>query len=224
MCPCCPSAASNVPSAKPSVLSTSALTDAKPFTGDRNMKHKIFGPHSPNGSATGENLMKTLAFIVLALASASPALPQDEDEDALEEITVTATRREQSVQDVGLSITAYSGEQIRELGFTNTTDIVAMTPGLNYTVPNAESSQINFFLRGVGLNDFADASENPVAVYVDDVYHPASGGLSFQLFDIDRIEVLRGPQGTLFGRNTTGGLVHYVSRKPSQTFDAYIDV
>ncbi len=92
-----------------------------------------------------------------------------------------------------------------------------MTPGLNYTVPNAESSQINFFLRGVGLNDFADASENPVAVYVDDVYHPASGGLSFQLFDMDRVEVLRGPQGTLFGRNTTGGLIHYVSRKPSKT-------
>ncbi len=99
-----------------------------------------------------------------------------------------------------------------------------MTPGLNYTVPNAESSQINFFLRGVGLNDFADASENPVAVYVDDVYHPASGGLAFQLFDMDRVEVLRGPQGTLFGRNTTGGLIHYLSKKPGNQFDGYVDV
>ena len=184
--------------------------------------------------ATGRNLMKTgmtgsLTLAVLALATDLPAFAQESTPSSgqsavLEEVVVTATRREQSVQDVGLSITAYSGEQLRALGITNTTDIVAMTPGLNYTVPNAESSQINFFLRGVGLNDFADASENPVAVYVDDVYHPASGGLSFQLFDIDRVEVLRGPQGTLFGRNTTGGLVHYVSKKPRDDFEGYVDV
>jgi iron complex outermembrane receptor protein len=141
----------------------------------------------------------------------------------LEEITVTATRREQSLQDVGVSVTAFSDNQIRELGFTNTVDIVAMTPGLNYTVPNAESSQINFFLRGVGLNDFADAQENPVAVYVDDVYKPAMGGLHLQLFDMERVEVLRGPQGALFGRNTTGGVVHYISKRPTEEFEAYVD-
>ena len=169
--------------------------------------------------------LQGLSLTLLAAAAAAPAVAQEEpSEGVLGEVVVTANRREQSVQDVGLSVTAYSGEQIRQLGFTNATDLVAMTPGLNYTVPNAESSQINFFLRGVGLNDFADASENPVAVYVDDVYHPASGGLAFQLFDMERVEVLRGPQGTLFGRNTTGGLIHYVSRKPSSTFDAYVDV
>ncbi len=168
-----------------------------------------------------------LSSVLLAgagLVLSGSALAQDRPVNALDEVFVTATRREQSVQDVGLSVTAYSGEQIHELGVTRTTDIVAMTPGLNYTVPNAESSQINFFLRGVGLNDFADASENPVAVYVDDVYHPAAGGLSFQLFDVDRVEVLRGPQGTLFGRNTTGGLVHFVSKKPQDAFDGYIEV
>jgi iron complex outermembrane recepter protein len=83
---------------------------------------------------------------------------------------------------------------------------------------------INFFLRGVGLNDFADANENPVAVYVDEVYRPASGGLSFQLFDLQRVEVLRGPQGTLFGRNTTGGLVHFISKRPTDELDGYIDL
>ena len=168
--------------------------------------------------------LQGLSLTLLTLATAFPALAQEETEAGLEEVVVSANRRLQSVQDVGISVTAYSGEQIRQMGFTNATDLVAMTPGLNYTVPNAESSQINFFLRGVGLNDFADASENPVAVYVDDVYHPASGGLSFQLFDLDRVEVLRGPQGTLFGRNTTGGLIHYVSRKPQDTFDAYVGV
>ena len=129
-------------------------------------------------------------FAALAIALAGiPALSYSQ---VLEEIIVTAQKREQNLQDVGIAVTAFSGDLIRELGFTNTTDVASMTPGLNYTVPNAESSQINFFLRGVGLNDFADANENPVAVYVDDVYRPAMGGLSFQLFDMERVEVLRG--------------------------------
>jgi iron complex outermembrane receptor protein len=172
--------------------------------------------------ATRTTAIRTAVATALALAGSGAALAAESS--LLEEVVVTATKREQSAQDVGVSVTAFSGEQIRELGFTNTTDIVKMTPGLNYTVPNAESSQINFFLRGVGLNDFADASENPVAVYVDDVYHPAMGGLSFQLFDTERVEVLRGPQGTLFGRNTTGGLIHFVSRKPTDTLDGYLEL
>ena len=142
----------------------------------------------------------------------------------LEEIVVTAQKREQSMQDIGISVTAFTGDQIRELGMTNSTDIVTMTPGLNYTTPQAEGSQINFFLRGVGLNDFTDSNENPVAVYVDDVYRGAMGGLSFQLFDIARVEVLRGPQGTLYGRNTTGGLVSFVSVRPSQELEGYAQV
>lgn len=159
-----------------------------------------------------------------ALAIALVGLPALSYSQALEEIIVTAQKREQNLQDVGIAVTAFSGDQIRELGFTNTTDVVSMTPGLNYTVPNAESSQINFFLRGVGLNDFADANENPVAVYLDDVYRPAMGGLSFQLFDMERVEVLRGPQGSLFGRNTTGGLVHYISKRPTEELEGYLSV
>lgn len=162
-------------------------------------------------------------FVAIATGLARTAAAA-EPPSVLEEIVVTAQKREQSLQDVGIAVTAFSGAQIRELGFANTTDVVSMTPGLNYTTPQAESSTINFFLRGVGLNDFADANENPVAVYVDEVYRPASGGLSFQLFDMERIEVLRGPQGTLFGRNTTGGLVHFISRRPTDELDGYIEV
>ncbi|MCL4721509.1 MAG: TonB-dependent receptor, partial [Gammaproteobacteria bacterium] len=147
-----------------------------------------------------------------------------QSEGPLAEIVVTAQRREQNLQDVGISVTAFSGAQVQEMGLINTVDVAQMTPNLNYTVPQAESSQINFFLRGVGLNDFADAQENPVAVYVDDVYKPAMGGLALQLFDIERIEVLRGPQGGLFGRNSTGGVIHYVTRRPSEDFDAYADL
>lgn len=170
-------------------------------------------------------------FLQLALALCAgllPMLPASAQEAPeglvyMEEIIVTAQKREQSLQEVGIAVTAFTGEQIQTLGFARSTDVAAMTPGLNYTIPNAESSQINFFLRGVGLNDFADANENPVAVYVDDIYRPAMGGLSFQLFDVDRVEVLRGPQGSLFGRNTTGGLVHYLTRRPSQALDGYLD-
>ena len=142
----------------------------------------------------------------------------------LEEVIVTVQKREQSLQDVGVAVTAFTGEQIREYGFTASTEIVNMTPGLNYTVPNAESSQINFFLRGVGLNDFADANENPVAVYMDDIYRPAMGGLSFQLFDIERVEVLRGPQSALFGRNTNGGIVHFLSKRPTEKLDGHLNL
>ena len=164
------------------------------------------------------NIVYATPYIAL-LAWSNASLAQD-----LEEIIVTAQKREQNLQDVGISVTAFSGEQIRKLGFTNTTDVVLMTPGLNYTVPNAESSQINFFLRGVGLNDFADANENPVAVYLDDVYRPAMGGLSFQMYDMERVEVLRGPQGTLFGRNTTGGLIHYITKRPTDEVDGYLSL
>ena len=142
----------------------------------------------------------------------------------LEEIIVTAQKREQSAQDVGVAVTVFVGERIKELGIVGSTDVAHTTPGLHYTIPNGESSQVNFFLRGVGLNDFADANENPVAVYVDDIYRPAMGGLSFQLFDMARVEVLRGPQGSLFGRNTVGGVVHYVSRRPTEELEGHFDV
>ena len=167
--------------------------------------------------------LRKVCFVALLQLTAVSLLAQERG-GALEEVVVTAQKREQSLQDVGIAVTAFTGNQIQELGFTNTTDVVAMTPGLNYTVPNAESSQINFFLRGVGLNDFADANENPVAVYVDDIYRPAMGGLSFQLFDIERVEVLRGPQSALFGRNTNGGLVHFVSKRPTQELDGYVNL
>ncbi|MBZ0171417.1 MAG: TonB-dependent receptor plug domain-containing protein, partial [Phycisphaerales bacterium] len=159
-------------------------------------------------------LSLAVSLTCAVLAAPAPAA-------VLEELVVTAQKREQSLQDVGVSVTAFSGEQVRELGFTNTVDVVSFTPGLNYTVPNAEGSQINFFLRGVGLNDFADANENPVGAYFDEVYRGAMGGLHLQMFDMDRVEVLRGPQGTLYGRNTTGGLVHFISKKPTDNFEGY---
>lgn len=139
----------------------------------------------------------------------------------LEEIVVTAQKREQNLQDVGISVTAFSGDQMKELGFVTTTDLVQQTPGLTYVPPFGDGNNAAFTLRGVGLNDFSEHNESPVAVYVDEVYQATLAGLGFQLFDLERAEVLKGPQGTLFGRNTSGGLVHMVTRKPTDTFEGY---
>lgn len=140
----------------------------------------------------------------------------------LEEIVVTAQKREQNIQDIAISITAFSGEQMDALGITDTTEITQQVPGLQL---NAWSPNLTIFnLRGISQNNFQDNLEAPIAVYNDDAYIGSINGLSGQLFDVERLEVLRGPQGTLFGRNATGGLIHYVSRDASEDeFNAYIE-
>ena len=164
---------------------------------------------------------KSLFILTTALFSAHSAVVCSQ---VLEEIVVTAQKREQNLQDIGISITAYSGGQLKELGLADTVDLTTMTPGLQYTVPNAEGSQINFFLRGVGLNEAGDSNENPVAVYMDGVYRASISGLHMQNFDAERAEVLRGPQGTLFGRNSSGGLVHFISKRPTDQFEGFLEV
>ena len=136
------------------------------------------------------------------------------------DIVVTAQRREQRLQDVPISIVAFSGATIEKLDATNVTDLFRQTPGVTFQSPSGNSGLPVFNIRGVTLLDFSYANESSVAVYADDVYlgNPAFGLL--QLFDIDRVEVLRGPQGTLYGRNATGGLVRYISRRPTDTFEA----
>ena len=139
----------------------------------------------------------------------------------LEEIVVTAQKREQSLQDVGISVTAFSGNQIRELGYTNTIDIAAQTPGLGIIQYHPTLTTTN--IRGISQNDFADHLEPPIAMYVDEAYVSAMGAGHAQLYDLQRVEVLRGPQGTLFGRNATGGLLHYLSATPTEDPEGYLE-
>ncbi len=132
----------------------------------------------------------------------------------LEEVIVIAQKREQALSDVGIAVTAFTGDQIEALGFETSTEIVAMSPGV-YISADTGGQNRKFTIRGVTQNDFLDAVEAPIAVYVDEAYISTQQGQVFGLFDMERIEILRGPQGTLFGRNATGGLVHYITRKPS---------
>ena len=142
----------------------------------------------------------------------------------LEEVLVTAQKREQNLSDVSLSVTAFSGTALRELNLTSSVDIAAQTPGMNIGTPVGEGNNPAITLRGVGLNDFNDNNEGPIAIYRDEVYQAAMPGLTFQLFDMERVEVLRGPQGSLYGRNATGGLVHFISAKPTQEYSGYGDL
>ena len=141
----------------------------------------------------------------------------------LEEVVITAQKRAQNLQDVGVSVSAFSGEQMTALGVSNATEIVQQVPGLQL---NAWSPQLTIFnLRGVSQSNFMDNLEAPVAVFVDDAYIGSMNAISGQLFDVSRVEVLRGPQGTLFGRNATGGLIHYVSNGASaEEMNGYVEV
>jgi len=146
----------------------------------------------------------------------------EETGDKLSEIIVTAQRREQNLQDVGTSVTAFDGAALQQLGLKNVTDVASQVPGLQYNQYGATVTIYN--LRGVSQNDFSDHQEAPVAVYSDDAYIASTGALAGSLFDLQRVEVLRGPQGTLFGRNATGGLIQYVSASPTDHPDGYLQI
>ena len=153
----------------------------------------------------------------MALAQAA-ATPKDNGGD----IVVTAQRRSQSKQEVGIAIAAYSSQQLKALNVQSSLDIARLTPGVSLS-SNVGGQNSQFSIRGVTQNDFNDAIEAPVAVYVDDGYIPNMQGQTFGVFDLQRVEVLKGPQGTLFGRNATGGLVQYVVNKPTDQLDANLN-
>jgi iron complex outermembrane receptor protein len=140
----------------------------------------------------------------------------------LDEIIVTAQKREQSLQDVSISVSAWSGEAIRDLGLEQSWEIARFTPGV-HVASTSGGQDMQFTIRGVTQTDFNDSIEPPNAVYVDEGYMATVQGNRFGMFDLDRVEILRGPQGTLFGRNATGGLVHYITRKPTEELEGYVD-
>ena len=164
----------------------------------------------------------TLA-ITAAFASLLPlaAHGADQDETAaapttLGSIVVTATRREEVLQKVPSAVTAISGDEVQDGELRSTKDVAKFVPGTQGW--NTESrARPRFFIRGVGSNEATNNVVNPIAIYTDQVYYGNSLFLGSPLFDLKRVEVLRGPQGTLWGKNTTGGAFHFISQQP--TFD-----
>tara|TARA_R110002110_G_scaffold61225_5_gene172081 strand:+ start:18790 stop:20958 length:2169 start_codon:yes stop_codon:yes gene_type:complete len=137
----------------------------------------------------------------------------------LEEVIVTAQKREQSFNEVGIAVTALSGDDINALRLNQPVDIAAQTPNLR--INNVVANSIpNVTIRGIGLNDYATNNNPAAGIYIDEVYLVSPAMLSFQMHDLARVEVLKGPQGTLFGRNTTAGAVNFIANRPTDEFAA----
>jgi iron complex outermembrane receptor protein len=139
----------------------------------------------------------------------------------VEEIVVTAQKRSEKIQATSLSITAFSAVDLAKMGFTNFADLTNKVPSLAITPYAYAGSILEVFIRGVGQSDVVNISRDPgVGIYLDDVYLARSTALTTDLGDIERIEVLRGPQGTLYGRNTIGGAIKFITAQPTGKFAA----
>ena len=140
----------------------------------------------------------------------------------LEEVVVTARKRSESLQDVPMAVSAFNSDQLQSYGIDNITDIARMTPNL---VMNETSGlvggAISVFIRGIGNDPGLDQG---VGIYVDDVYLNRTTGALLEVFDVERIEVLKGPQGHLYGRNTIGGAIKYITREPGEELEGSAEI
>ena len=164
-------------------------------------------------------IFSNLGFFTVMLVVATPACAQA----VLEEIVVTAQKREQNIQEVPISISRLSGQRLASK-FTGGEDILALAstvPGLHVESSNGRLSP-RFYMRGLGNADFTAAASQPVSIVFDEVPMEKASLKSFPLFDLDDIEVIRGPQGTLFGRNTTAGIIKFDSRRPTEETEGYL--
>lgn len=158
-----------------------------------------------------------------AVAQEAPPNVQQNDnrgqKGGLDEIVVTAQKRSENLQDVPIAISAISADKVEQLGVQDSRDLSGLAPNVTIVAGTTSNSAAVFSMRGIsngGSESFGVDSAN--GLYVDGVYIARSGAMGLDVMDIERIEVLRGPQGTLFGRNTTGGAIHFISRAPSKTF------
>lgn len=169
-----------------------------------------------------------LSLGTIFLLSGFPSVYAQEEETegrevfTLQEIVVTATKREESILEVPISLTAFDGAKIEALGITNSDDLEQLTPGLQFGDSNEQVGQ-GTVIRGIGSQAHAQTHNDlAVATYVDGVFTDSAYGASPNLFDVDRVEVARGPQGTLHGRNSIGGSISYFNKRPTAEWDADI--
>src|SRR5258707_387516 len=188
----------------------------------------------PGASRPGRRRTTTLAvYLSLALASiavraetsAAAAQTSDQSAGTLEEIVVTAEYRSEKLQQTPLAITALTTQALSERNITSLVDVSNAAPNVTMFEANAAYGKTNAaFIRGIGQGDFNFASAEPgVGMYIDDVYFSTTFGSMFDLLDLERVEVLRGPQGTLFGKNSIGGAIRMISKKPTGDNSGYLE-
>src|SRR6201996_430522 len=142
-----------------------------------------------------------------------------DDDSRIETITVTAQHRSETAQDVPIALTVLKADKLADNGVDTVNDLQYLVPSFEAT-PQFGSGQPGFRIRGVGFDDYASNNTPTVGVYVAEIAYPIPSMTQGVLFDIKRAEVLRGPQGTLYGRNTTGGAVNFITEKPTDSFTA----
>src|SRR5262245_19276878 len=147
--------------------------------------------------------------------------------DTLEEIVITARQREEDIQTVPVAVSVVRGDALDDTGTVNPQSLAALVPSLYYNSANPRNTA--YTIRGLGSNTLSisaanDGIEPGVGFYVDGVYHGRPATAAFDFTDIDRVEVLRGPQGTLFGKNTTAGAIQIISRAPPFDFESHAEV
>ena len=172
------------------------------------------GAKAPPSRATAAATAALAGLMLAAPARADDPAPAARS-NQVEEITVTAQKRSQNVQDVPISVSALNGETLKDLGIKSSDEIAEFMSNLQIALPSGKGNQPLISIRGVGLSDFNTNNAGPNGVYVDEVYMSSPTSQTFQTFDLDRVEVLKGPQGTLYGRNTTGGAINYISAQPT---------
>ena len=158
--------------------------------------------------------------LMVAVLSALPGRVTAQ-QTALEEIVVTATRRQERLQDIATSAAVFSAEDLEELRVMQPLDLAEQTPGLLAKYGPNGLATVGFYVRGVGINDFTGTVDPSVGIYVDEVFQPTPDMLNFAVYDIARVEVLRGPQGTLYGRNSTGGAINFITARPTDEFEGF---
>jgi len=164
---------------------------------------------------------------VVAMGGLTAPRAAAQEQAGLEEIVVTARKREENLQQTPMSITALTAQDLARRDISNINRIDEVTPNLIFDTVSPSSGQNNsvmVFIRGIGQLDFTGTTEPGVGIYVDGVYYARSISSAIEFLDIERVEVLRGPQGTLFGRNTIGGAINVVTKQPADEFGGYVEL
>ncbi len=174
---------------------------------------------------------KKILLSLLATTSALPGVAAHAQDGAGEQanqrddnvIVVTANKREQDLQDVAGSVTAFSQDDLDKKGYSNVAGAQESTPNLNFSVQSAGQNVARVTLRGVGTETLVGGGDPGVALHIDGVYVGRNSAAAGDIFDVERLEVLRGPQGTLYGRNATGGSINIITKKPQDEFEGFVD-
>ena len=160
---------------------------------------------------------------LVLLISVSTMFSADIYAGMLEEVIVTAQKRNQSENDIGIAISTWTGNELRDMGVVSAEDMALRTPGLTVNESSATGVPL-YTIRGVGFQDYSTGASSTVGIYFDQVAMPYTVMTRGLLFDAERVEVLKGPQGDLYGRNTTAGQINFISNKPSEEFEVGVNV